>query len=78
MTAYKLLNTFVDLNPGDWVTQNAANSSVNIRSIHSMSVCDLNSTLGEIDGSSSNPVGQGSWDPHYQLGPQKVSARNMH
>lgn len=27
-TAYKLLNGFVDLKPGDWVAQNAANSSV--------------------------------------------------
>jgi len=37
-TAYKMLSTFVDLEPGDWIAQNAANSSVNIRSTPSVSI----------------------------------------
>ena len=35
MSAYMMLNTFVDLKPGDWVAQDAANSAVIICSIRS-------------------------------------------
>ena len=42
MTAYKLLSAFVDLKPGDWVAQNAANSSVSVGLIRSMFMGDLN------------------------------------
>lgn len=45
MTAYKLLGTFVDLKPGDWVVQNAANSSVSISPYCSISMCGLNVVL---------------------------------
>ena len=38
VTAHKMLSTFVDLKPGDWIAQNAGNSAVNIFSIHSMSM----------------------------------------
>jgi NADPH:quinone reductase-like Zn-dependent oxidoreductase len=41
VTAHKLLTAFVDLKPGDWVAQNAANSAVSISSIRWMSMCDL-------------------------------------
>ena len=73
MAAYMMLNTFVDLKPGDWIAQNAANSSVNIRSIHLM---PTRSEL-QIGGESGGPVGQGSWNPHHQPGSPKVSTRKV-
>jgi len=36
VTAHKMLSDFVDLKPGDWIAQNAANSAVNILPIRSM------------------------------------------
>ena len=64
MTAHKMLSSFVDLKPGDWIVQNAANGSVNTCSIPSISMrSELQ--LGEIGGPSGGPVGQRSWNPHH-------------
>lgn len=57
VTAHKMLSAFVDLKPGDWIAQNAANSSVSIYSIRSVSTRDLNRGLGEIGGPSGDTVG---------------------
>lgn len=73
MTAYKMLSTFIDLKPGEWIVQNGGNSSVSARSVRSVSTCDLNRELDEIGGPSGYPVGQRSWDPYHQPCSQKVS-----